>query len=181
MLFRERKQIVICVAAGAMVAAVVLFRYLPLRQRMKAVEQTKTAQTLAISKASMERAQLPVLKERLLKLQQTVGNYKANIPAKRDLGVFLQQIADLMNEHNLKGQVIVPGKEIAVEELSCIPVDMRCKGKLAQVFEFYKRMQRLDRLLRIEQVKLVNDSDFSGEVSIQTKVVIYYRPQADQG
>ena len=181
MLFRERKQIAICVAAGAMIAAVVLFRYLPLRQRMKTVEQTKTAQTLAISKASMERAQLPVLKEQLLKLQRMVGNYKANIPAQRDLGVFLQQIAELMSKHNLREQAIVPGKEIVVKELNCIPVDMQCKGKLAQVFEFYKRMQKLDRLVRIEQVKLVNDSDFSGDVSIQTKVVIYYRPQADQG
>ena len=181
MLFRERKQIAICVAAGAMIAAVVLFRYLPLRQRMKAVEQTKTAQILAISKASMERAQLPVLKEQLLELQRMVGNYKANIPAQRNLGVFLQQIAELMSKHNLREQAIVPGKEIAMEELSCITVDMQCKGKLAQVFEFYKRMQKLDRLVRIEQVKLVNDSDFSGEVSMQTNVFIYYRPEARQG
>ncbi len=181
MLFRERKQIAICVAAGAMIAGVVLFRYLPLRQRMKAVKQTKTAQTLAISKASMERVQMPLIKEQLLKLQRTVENYKANIPAQRDLGVFLHRIADLMNEHNLREQVIAPGKEIAAEELNCIPVDMQCKGKLAQVFEFYKRMQKLDRLIRIEQLRLVNDSDFSGEVSMQTKVVIYCRPQAEQG
>jgi Tfp pilus assembly protein PilO len=181
MLFREREQIVICVTAGAMVAAFVLFCYLPLRQRIKAVERKKAAQTLAITKASMERAQMPVIKEQLLKLQRTVGNYEANIPAQNDFGVFLQQIADLMRKHNLKEQVIAPRKEIEVKELNCIPVDVQCKGKLAQVFEFYKRMQRLDRLVRIEQVELVNDSDFSGDVSMQTKVVIYYRPQSKQG
>jgi len=181
MLFRGKKQIAICVAAAALIAAVVLFRYLPLRQRMKAVKQTKTAQTLAISKASMEKVQMPLIKEQLLKLQQTVGNYKVSIPAQRDLGVFLYRIADLMNEHNLREQVIAPGKEMAADKLNCIPVDMQCKGKLHQVFEFYKRMQMLDRLVRIEQIRLVNDSDFSGEVSMQTKVVIYCRPQAEQG
>ncbi|MHC4544037.1 MAG: type 4a pilus biogenesis protein PilO [Planctomycetota bacterium] len=181
MLFRERKQIAICVAAGAIVVAFVLFCYRPLRQRIKAVEQTKAAQTLAITKASMERAQMPVIREQLLKLQRTVGNYKANIPAQNDFGVFLQQIADLMNEHNLKEQVIAPHKEMVVKELNCIPVDVQCKGKLAQVFEFYKRMQRLDRLIRIEQVKLANDSDFSGDVSMRTKVVIYYRPKSQRG
>lgn len=181
MLFRERKQIVICVAAGAMVTAFVLFRYLPLRQRIKVVRQKKTAQRLVISNASMEKVQMPVLKEQLLKLRQTVENYKVNIPAKNDFGVFLQQIADLMSKHNLREQVIAPGKEIVARGLTCIPVDMQCKGTLAQVFEFHKRMQKLDRLVRIEQIKLDNDNDFSGQVSMQTKVVIYYRPQSERG
>ena len=181
MLFQERKQIAICVAAGAIVAAFVLFCYRPLRQRIKAVEQTKAAQTLAITKASMERVQMPVIKEQLRTLQRTVGNYKANIPAQNDFGVFLQQIADLMSKHNLKEQVIAPRKEIVVKGLSCIPVDVQCKGKLAQVFEFYKRIRKLDRLIRIERVELANDRDFSGDVSMQTKVVIYYRPQSKQG
>lgn len=180
-MFRDKKQIAICVAAGAMVIAFVLFRYLPLRQRIKAAERIKAAQRLAINKASMEKAQIPVLKEQLLKLQQTVGNYQASIPSETDLGVFLQQIADLMSKHNLKEQVIAPCKEITVEGLNCIPVDMQCKGRLAQVFEFYKRMQKLERLIRIEKVKLANDADFSGQVSMQAKVVIYYRPQSEQG
>ncbi|MGB2809187.1 MAG: type 4a pilus biogenesis protein PilO [Sedimentisphaerales bacterium] len=181
MLFQERRQIAICIAAGAIVAAFMLFRYLPLRQRIKTAEREKTAQTLAINKALMERVQLLVIKEQLLNLQTTVGNYKANIPAQNDFGVFLQQIADLMGKHNLREQVIAPGKEIAVKGLNCIPVDMQCKGTLAQVFEFQKQMQRLDRLVRIEHIKLANDSDFTGDVSLQTKVVIYYRPQSKQG
>jgi len=181
MLFIERKQIVICVVAGTMIVAFVLFSYLPLRQKIKTVELTKTAQTLAISKASRERVKLPAIKEQLLKLKRTVASYKVSIPDKRGLGLFLQQIADLMSKHNLREQVIAPGKEIAVKELSCIPVDMQCKGTLAKVFEFHKQMQKLDRLIRIEQVKLANDNDFSGEVSMQTKVVIYYRPQSEQG
>lgn len=180
-MFLEKKQIAICVVAGVVAVVFVLFCYLPLRQRVKTVKQTKTAQTLAISRASMERVKLPVIKEQLLKLKKTVENYKVSIPAKRDLGLFLQQIADLMSKHNLREQVVAPDKEILVKELSCIPVDMQCKGTLAQVFEFHKQMQRLDRLIRIQQVKLANDNDFSGEVTMQTRVVIYYRPQSEQG
>jgi len=180
-LFRERQQIVIFCLAGAMVGGFVLFRYLPLRKRIKDIEQRRTAQILAIAKASAESEQLPALKEQLLKLQRTVGNYEANIPAQRALGVFLHKIADLMNEHNLKEQLVQPGKEIEADVLNCIPVNMQCKGKLTQVFEFYKSLQGLDRLVRIEQVRLVNDGDFSGEVSMQAKVVIYYRSEKVEG
>lgn len=181
MLFRERQQIVICVVAAAMVGGFVLFRYLPLRKRIKALAQARAEQRLAIAKDTAQSGQLPALKEQLLKLQKAVGSYEANVPGQRALGVFLHRIANLMNEHNLREQLVQPGKEIETKELSCIPVSIQCKGRLKQIFEFFRSLQGLDRLVRIEQVKLENDSNFSGEVSMQTKASIYCRPQTRQG
>lgn len=181
MLFRERRQITICVAAAVMVCGFVLFRYLPLQRKTKFLRQAYAAQMLAISKASAESQQIPIIRERLLQLQTAVGNYERQIPAQRELGEFLQRIANLMNERNLQGQLIQPGKEIKAGELNCIPVNMQCKGRLSQIFEFYRRVQGLDRLVRIEHVKLVNDGDFGGEVIMQTEAVIYYRAEVGQG
>ena len=180
-MFRERQQIVICVVAVAMVSGFVLFRYVPLQKRRKALEQKQTAQRLVIVKASAQSQQLPRLSEQLLELQRATENYEQQVPTQRELGVFLHRIANLMNKHNLEEQLIQPGKEMQTDELSCIPVNMQCKGKLAQVYEFYRRLQGLDRLVRIEQVKLVNESNFSGEVKIQTKAGLYYRPVTGQG
>lgn len=181
MLFRERQQIVIFIVAGAIIGGGVLFRYLPLRKKVKAIKQTKTAQTLAITKGEAQSKQLPVLKEQLLKLKRVLGDYEAGIPVQRGLGVFLTKIANLMSEHNLREQEIAPGVEIEADKLNCIPVNMKCKGTLTQVFEFYKELQGLDRLVRIEQVKLYNDSNFGGEVSMETKAVVYYRAEVGQG
>jgi len=163
------------------VGGFVLFRYLPLQRRIKAVKQTRAAQRLAIAKGTVDGGQLPLLREQLLKLQRQLGNFEANIPEQRELGVFLQRIANLMNEHNLREQVIEPREEIEADELNCIPVSMKCKGKLTQVFEFYRRLQKLDRMVRIEQVKLHNDSDFSGVVSMETRAVVYYRAEVGKG
>ena len=66
MLFRERQQLTICVAAGVIVGGFVLFRYLPLRRTMKAVRQTKAAQTLTIARGIADGKQLPLLKKQLL-------------------------------------------------------------------------------------------------------------------
>ncbi len=181
MLFRERQQLTICVVAGVIVGGFVLFRYLPLRRTMKALRQTKVAQTLTIAKGTADNKQLSLLKKQLLKLQRELENYEANIPGQRDLGAFLHRIADLMNEHNLSEQVIEPRKEVKSEELNCIPVNMQCKGKLGRIFEFYRRLQGLDRLVRIEQVKLTNDSDYNGQVSMEAMAVIYYRAKVGQG
>lgn len=153
----------------------VLFRYLPLQRRIKATKWTRTAQMLAIAKASGQGEQLPALEKQLLKLQRVVANYERQVPWHRGLGMFLHKIADLMDEQNLKEQVIRPGKEIEADGLHCMPVSMQCKGTLKQIFGFYKSLQGLDRLVRVEQVKLENESDFSGKVCSQTKAVIYYR------
>ena len=180
-IFREKREMAICAAAAVMICAFVLLRFLPLKKEEKFLKQAYASQMLAISKASAESRQIPTIREQLLQLQRTVGNYERQIPSQRELGEFLQKIADLMNEHNLKGQMIQPGKEIRAGELNCIPVNMQCKGRLSQIFEFYRRVQGLDRLVRIERVKLVNDGDFSGEVIMQTNAVIYCRAEAGQG
>ncbi|UCG59918.1 MAG: type 4a pilus biogenesis protein PilO [Phycisphaerales bacterium] len=179
-MFRERLQIWIYVVAVMLVADFVMFGYLPLHERMKSVNQTKTEQALVIAKASAESKQLPALRQQLQKLQKAVSGYEANVPTQRSLGAFLQQIANIMTEQDLSEQVVAPGTEIEADDGNCIPVDVKCKGSLAQLFEFYKRLQSMDRLVRIEHVELMNDSDFTGQVSMQTKAVVYYRPNAEQ-
>jgi Tfp pilus assembly protein PilO len=171
----------IVVAAALIVGGFVLFRHLPLREKIEAVDRTKAAQTVAVTKALTEIGQLPSLKEQLSELEVAVGNYDARVPPRRELGVFLQQIADLMNHHNLAGQLVQPGKEVENQGLFCIPVDLQCKGRLSQIFGFFESLQSLDRLVRIRQVKLENDRDFSGDVSMQADTVIYYGIQAQKG
>lgn len=179
-MFRERQQIIICIVAAVLVCGFVLFRYLPVRKQRKTVEQARTAQTLVITKASTEGAKLPDLKQQLQQLQEIVGNYERLIPQQRELGMFLQKVTNLMNKHNLADQVIQPGAEIKTDTFCCIPVNMQCKGRLAQIFEFYEQLQSLDRLIRIEKVRLLNDEDLSGEVAMETKAIIYYKPKGGQ-
>ena len=175
----KKQQLLIYVVAAMLVIDFVWFGCLPLHKTMKAVRQTKTSLELFIGKGTAGGKQLPVLNEQLQKLQQDTSNFDLNVPEQRDLGVFLQQLADLMIEHNLRKQVVAPENEIKAEGLGCIPIKMQCKGKLIQIFEFFKQLQTLDRLVRIEQVNLVNDNSFSGEVSMETKVVIFYNPEVE--
>ncbi len=175
MFLRERQQVMICGMAGVVVCVFMLFWYLPLHKKIKTIRQTRAAQSLAIAKGAADSRQLHLMKEQLLELQTVLANYEANIPDKNTFGGFLGGIADLMNENNLKEQEITPGEEIKADKFNCIPVTMRCKGELVQIFKLYRQLQTLDRLVRIEQVRLSNDREFSGQVSMETKAFIYYR------
>jgi len=175
MIFRERKQILIIAAAVVMTGGFLLFRYLPLRGRMKEMEQLRAIQSASVTQQVIESGQLPILRKQLADLKATVGNYDARVPLSRSLGEFLQKVAGLMNEHNLVEQEIGPGTDVKSDGLNGVPVSIRCKGSLEQIFEFYGSLQSLDRLVRIERVQLVNDKNFSGQVKMEAETVIYYR------
>ena len=181
MLFRDKQQVTICVIAATIVCVFVVFWYLPLRSKASAIKQARSERSLSIARGAADARQLPLLEEQLLKLETRLEDYEVNIPEQRDHGVFLGRIADLMKEHDLNDQVITPGKEIEADKFNCIPVNMRCKGKLAQISEFYRRLQTLDRLVRIEKVKLSNEDNYSGQVSMETDAVVYYRAKVGQG
>ena len=146
-----------------------------MQKRIKTTRQSQSEQTLVLNRALLDASQLSAVKEQLAEIERTTANYEANVPVERGLGEFLHRIAGLMNELELSEQQVQPGEEIKTDKLNCIPVNMKCKGRLPQIFEFYRRIQKMDRLIRIEQVKLENDNDYSGEVSMQTKGIIYYR------
>ncbi|MFC1675701.1 type 4a pilus biogenesis protein PilO [Planctomycetota bacterium] len=180
-MFKNKQQIIIIAAAILMICVFSLVWYLPLQKRKNTIEQADTIQQLSIDNSVLQNNQLPTLKEQIEQFQVSIGNYDLHIPEYRDLGTFLQEIAELMNKHGLKKQVVNPNIEIQTDDLNCIPVTMQCNGQLSQIFEFFKSLQSLDRMVRIEQVTLINDKNFNGQVSMQTKAFIYYKAPAEQG
>lgn len=181
MFWRQKQQLVICIVFGIMLSGFFLLLYLPLKSKAGALKLRRRHIQASIDKASMQSRVLPELRVKLEKLLIEVANYEEQIPQKRALGDFLQQIATLMNEHSLMEQMVEPGREIQSDRFNCIPIDVKCKGQLQEIFGFYKSLQSLSRFVRIEDFKLVNDKNLSGEVSMYTKAIVYYKPKVKQG
>jgi Tfp pilus assembly protein PilO len=175
MIVPERKQILIIAITVVMGGGFLLFRYLPLRKRMKEAEQLRNSQASIVTQQVIEGGQLPVLRKQLEDLKSIVGDYDSRVPMSGGTGDFQQRIAGLMDAHNLVDQKILLGKEIESEGINGVPVSVGCRGSLPQIFEFFGSLQSLDRLVRIEDVRLVNEKDFSGQVKMEVETVIYYR------
>jgi len=177
MRFWNRQQLIIVFLIVAMAAGFLQLRYFPVRRRIKAANQAKQQQQMVITKAAAQIQQLPYLAKEVEELKAGIGNFEAKVPSSRQLGPFLQQITNVMNKHNLREQSVQPDKEVelALEDIKCIPINIKCKGRLKQVFSFFKSLKKLDRMVRLQQVELKSDNDFVGDVSMQIKVAIYYQ------
>jgi hypothetical protein len=57
---------------------------------------------------------------------------------------------------------------------------MQCKGRLEQIFNFFRSLQKMDRAIRVEKVELINDQEFNGDVTMNTDASVYYEAQAPQ-
>jgi Tfp pilus assembly protein PilO len=176
LMLKEKQQVVICVLAVAMIGGFVVFRYLPLRKRTKAVEMEKIARRVTTDTILSQTDQIPSLNNELTKLQEEVGDYDVRVPRKKDLAAFMGHVTHLMNEHGLDEQNVEPGEEMDADGLKCNPVSIQCQGRLEQIFRFFASMQSSGRLVRIQNVRLKNDKDYSGRVAMEAETVIYHRP-----
>ena len=108
MFIREKKQLVIFILAAVILLGFLLFRYIPLRRKSAQIALATTQLNQAIDQASIQSRQLPLLREELVNLQKTTGDYDVKVPSQRALGGFLQDIATVMDKHNLEDQKVHP-------------------------------------------------------------------------
>jgi Tfp pilus assembly protein PilO len=171
----ERKQIYIGAAAIVLIAAFALLLYRPLHGKILQVRNAK-AQQLEVERDAFNKQQnLPVMREKLIRTKKETGEFGDRIPADRQLGQLLQSIAEAMNSHRLKDQVVAPGSEVSLDKLNCIPVRMQCSGSMKQIFAFFRTLEGLERIIKIEQVQLKNNADLSGVVSMNALASVYYQ------
>jgi len=173
----NKQQLMILIIGVVLTGGFLLLQYFPTCKKINLIKQANLQRQSAITKAAAEVRQLPRLADEVENLKLEVGNFDGKIPSSRKLGVFIQQIADAMNTNNLKEQMVQFGDETKLElqDIDCVPVSIQCRGRLAQIFGFFKSLEQLERVVRIERVRLQNDADLNGQVCMQLEAAIYYK------
>ena len=169
----RRQQRWVYIIAALFVCDFVACGYLPTRQRLTALERAGAEQRRIIAMAAAQSAELPGLEQRLRDMKKAVEGFDLRVPADRALGTFLQQMAGIMTDCRLAEQVVLPGKEVKTNDLNCVPIHIACKGTLADFFRFFTKLQSLDRLVRIEKMAMDNDTDLTGQISMQVEAVVF--------
>jgi|GEM_PF-364511 len=173
----RRQQIWVCIIAGLFVCDFILCGYLPSQQRLASLRETRTRQRRTIDMAAAQNVELAGLQCRLRTTEKLIEHFDACVPADEALGAFLQQITTIMEEHHLADPVILPlpGQKTQAGDLGCIPVQMTCRGTLADSFDFFNRLRTLDRLVRLEKVVMENDARFTGQLAVRIHGIIFYQ------
>jgi len=176
-----KEQLWVLAVGVLFVADFVFYGYMPSHRRLQALARARAQHEHVIDAALARSQALPDLEQRHKEMARLLRRYDNYVPTESALGVFLRQIPNIMAEHELTDQVMVPKERVEVGDLSCIPVQMNCTGSLEGIFGFFSDLSNLHRLVRIEKVTLKNDSGYAGSVTMQTEAVIFCRPPKPQG
>jgi len=179
MKYPEKQQVIIVVSAVVIIAGFCIFRCVPARKQSLALKQAKADGQSRQTANAAQAAQIPHLREKFQKMDDSIGNYDIKIPKSRNFAQLFEQIAGVMNECNLTDQLIQPDVEIEGDKLNCIPISIKCKGSLEQVFKLFGSLNDFDRLINIQSLKLTGDKDRSGIVEMAAEANVYYHPDEE--
>jgi Tfp pilus assembly protein PilO len=177
----DKQQALIVLAAVVMLTGFGGLRYLPLFRQKQAMAARMQQQSLQMDDIQTHSCLLPELRHQKKQLEDGLSEFTQKIPQGRDFARLWQQIADAMNTCRLSDQWVQPGTEQQAGRLNCIPLAIECKGSMEEIFAFVKSVEEMDRLMRMEDLKLENSPEFSGHLKMTARVLVYYRPEEQAG
>lgn len=170
----ERQQLIIIGVVFFVVAGFGAGSFYPLSRASTKLKSARAAQETAAVKVDHYRTMLPALREQATRLESSTSAFDIRIPERREFADLWEQIADVMNRYHLKGQIVQPGGEIAGDDINCIPISIQCSGSMSQIFDMLNSLSSFERMIRLEKLDIVNDSEFSGEVNLTAEAIVYY-------
>ena len=172
----DRQQMLILAASALLIGGFGVFKYIPVIRQKHALLERMDQQEQVIHQVCAQSALWPELKQKKLQVEKELTPFSQKIPQGRSFAQLWRQIADVMNDCNLKEQLVQPGTELKSDRLCSIPLTIECTGSLAQLFSFFQKLESFDRLIRIEEVRFENDTNFTGVLKMNAKANIYYQP-----
>ncbi len=121
----------------------------------------------------------------IMQLDEEVRNFRVRLPVERRFGEFLSELSRSLDNSRITDYMVQPKPVLKVEALtlpeslklaagmSILPVNVSFRGTFAQAFEFLSEVEQLPRLVRVEALKLINDENRPGKVSVEVTLHTY--------
>jgi len=162
----------------AMVAGAVLFVY---RGQGKKLDDFKTRITVAkaaLATQSQTVAVVPELVKQVDSMRKRYKNFDRRLPGRQELGGFLRDISGHLADEKFSDQLIEPGSPTQEELFHTLPIIMQFKGSYLTSVDFFKRIDEMERLTRIQKLKITKnpakgDEDDS-RLNIELQLNIYF-------
>lgn len=163
------------ILAGGMalvVTAFIIFGYRPQSRKLAALN---TQIDRCHQELSANRDQAKILSAVAIdvdRLKAKLREFK-RLPQQKELAEFINDIAQLAQQSNLKKRQIIPkGENQRGDRLLERPVQLSFEGDFASVYAFLRHIEELQRLTRIPTMK-IKSQDKSGQVKVDMTMNLY--------
>jgi len=137
-----------------MVAGAVLFGYRGQGKELDALKgRIESGKTSIRSQAKTTRI-VPDLLRQVDTMKKRYKDFDRRLPHRQELGGFLREISAHLGEKKFSDQLIEPGSPTREDLFHTLPIIMRFRGTYLTSVEFLKRIDKMERLTRIQKLKI---------------------------
>jgi len=172
---------------AAMIAGAVLFVYRGQSERLGDLEDKIESGKSLIRTQTETTKVVPDLVHQVDAMKKRYKDFDRRLPHRQELGGFLREISAHLGEEKFSDQLIEPGSPTQEDLFHTLPIIMRFKGSYLTSVDFFKRIDRMERLTRIQKLsisrmskkggggKVIEDSpDGDCDLDIELQLNIYF-------
>jgi len=161
----------------AMPIAAYLFMFEPLRERKDAAIHDIELKEKKLQQLSTAMAQTREREAELASLKKAIDYLQGKLPAQKEMDQVLKQIWEKAEKNGLNAKSVRSLKAIEGPNYSEQPIKMVIVGPFNPgFFKFLGEVEQMQRLTRINEMKIDADEKVNGVVTADIVMTIYFEP-----
>jgi len=143
---------------AAMICGAVFFVYRSQNHRLDEFRVQITAAQADVENQAKTIAIFPELAKQIKSMRARYRDFDRRLPGRQELGGFLKEISGHLGDDHFSDQLIEPGNPTQEDMFHTLPIIMRFRGSYLTSVDFFKRIEQMERLTRIQKLKIsMND------------------------
>jgi Tfp pilus assembly protein PilO len=128
--------------------------YLPQHRKLQQFRVEIVQQQNQLTENATKAAVVPEMVRQVEGLKHYYRNFDRRLPQQKELGGFLREISTCLSEEKFANQFIEPGRPTRQELFHNLPIILRFKGSYTSLANFLKRLDRMERLTRVQKLTI---------------------------
>jgi Tfp pilus assembly protein PilO len=167
--------VVTLVLLAAAVAATVLAVYLPQGRKLAAIRSDIVSRTLAMESDARDAAGVPAMARQVEQMKKRYKGFDRKMPKQKELAGFLTELSRILASERLTTNDYRPDHPRKEKFYHTLPIIMKLEGPYLSLTSFLRRIDGMERLARIQQLKVTKDPKKKGQdLDIQLQMNIYF-------
>jgi len=163
---------------ATMVTGAVLFIYRGQGRKLSELKTRITASKATLKTQGQTVAVVPELIRQVGAMRARYKNFDRRLPVRQELGGFLKTISAHLGDEKFSDQLIEPGSPTREDLFHTLPIIMRFRGSYLTSVDFFKRIDEMERLTRIQKLRITRkptkDDQDDSKLDIELQLNIYF-------
>ena len=161
------------VGFGIIILAFIVLGYLPYHAEAARLEREIAVRKERLDTNVQQSQQLRDLTRQRGFVSLAVKNYDRLVPATQDLGTFLEQLSQELDNTGMRDttkRALAPTKLGKCQQL---PIEMHGVGTFGQFHRFLERLESLPRMSSVSKLNIESDAAMTGTLTVDLTLSIY--------